>query len=157
MSDDNSTFDRRGFAFATGVARFRDHPKLPEPRRGKPEPRIYLEVLPETVATSVLALVDTAAPWCIFTPAIGEEIREHLEVMDEGVVLHTRLGPFQGDLYRGMVTLIADEGEPLEVNGLIFLSPDWPGGNFLGYQGFLQKIRFAVDPYRNRFFFASDF
>ena len=157
MSDEISILDRRGFAFATGMARYRDHPKRPEPYPVKPEPRIYLEVLPETVATSVLALVDTAAPWCIFTPDIGDEIRERLEVMKGGVVLQTRLGTFQGDLYRGKVTLVADEGESLEVYAFIFLSPDWPGGNFLGYQGLLQKICFAVDPYRNRFFFSSDY
>ena len=38
---------------------------------------------------------------------------------------------------------------------LIFLSPDWPGGNFIGYEGVLDRIRFAVDPHRNRFYFSS--
>ena len=50
---------------------------------------------------------------------------------------------------------MADEGAPLEIEAVIFLSKDWPGGNFIGYQGFLQKIRFAVDPHCNRFYFAS--
>jgi hypothetical protein len=33
-------------------------------------------------------------------------------------------------------------------------SPDWRGPNFLGYQGLLQRIRFAVDPEVNLFYFG---
>lgn len=100
-------------------------------------------------------MVDTAAPWCIFEPQIGEEIRDSVEVFEERVCLHTRLGRFWGSLCSGRLKVPSVSGEPLDVEALMFLSPDWPGGNFIGYEGCLDRIRFAVDPYRNRFYFAS--
>ncbi len=62
---------------------------------------------------------------------------------------------FQGALYRLPVRIHADEGESLEVEATVFLSPDWPGPNFVGYQGLLQRIRFAVDPETNLFYFGQ--
>lgn len=50
--------------------------------------------------------------------------------------------------------LRADEGESLRVEATIFLSPDWIGPNFIGYGGLLQRIRFAVDPESNLFYFG---
>ena len=64
------------------------------------------------------------------------------------------MGVFRGQLYRGLITLLADEGSPLDVEATVFVTPDWPGPNFLGYQGLLQRIRFAVDPESNRFYFG---
>lgn len=100
-------------------------------------------------------MVDTAAPWCIFEPAIGEVLRDHVDVIRENVSIHSRLGRFQGILGQGRLQIVADEGEDLDVMVLMFLSPDWAGGNFIGYEGALDRIRFAVDPHRNRFYFAS--
>jgi hypothetical protein len=42
------------------------------------------------------------------------------------------------------------------VDATIFVSPDWHGPNFIGYQGLLQRIRFAVDPETNLFYFGRD-
>ena len=44
------------------------------------------------------------------------------------------------------MTILADRGEPLDIDAVIFLSPEWKGDNFIGYGGLLQQIRFAVDP-----------
>jgi hypothetical protein len=114
-----------------------------------------LEVFPEIWPKPVLAMVDTAAPWCIFEPDICEQIRERLVVVEEDARLHSRLGHFQGTLGLGRLKVSAVEGESLDLDVLMFLCLDWPGGNFIGYQGFLDRIRFAVDPHRNRFYFAS--
>ncbi len=70
------------------------------------------------------------------------------------MVLSTRFGRFGGRLYRGLITLPVDEGEPLDVDATVFISPDWRGPNFLGYEGLLQRIRFAVDPESNLFYFG---
>ncbi|MFL6193342.1 MAG: hypothetical protein ACJ75H_04180 [Thermoanaerobaculia bacterium] len=118
------------------------------------EPRIFIRVAPEPFPRPVLAMVDTAAPWCIFTPAVAWAIARYLEPVSAPVVLSTRFGRFSGVLHRGMLTLLADEGEPLEVDATIFLSPEWTGPNFIGYQGLLQRIRFAVDPEANLFYFG---
>lgn len=100
-------------------------------------------------------MVDTAAPWCIFEPAIGKKIRDRLDVVRENALIDSRLGRFRGTLGFGSLKVLAEEGEDLDIMVLMFLSPDWPGGNFIGYEGCLDRIRFAVDPYRNRFYFAS--
>jgi hypothetical protein len=98
--------------------------------------------------------MDTAAPWCIFQPEIGFHLQRTFVPTEASVVLSTRFGRFGGRLYRGIITLPADEGEPLDVDATVFISPDRQGPNFLGYEGFLQRIRFAVDPENNLFYFG---
>lgn len=36
----------------------------------------------------------------------------------------------------------------------MWVSPEWRRGNFLGYEGFLNRIRFAIDPSDNSFYFG---
>jgi hypothetical protein len=136
--------------FATGVSRYADsEDKLPAS-----SPRIYLEVKPGLFTGTISAMVDTAAPWCIFEPSVGEFIRESFDRVSPDVSLSTRLGTFTGSLYRGPLWVPALEGESLDVEVTVFMSPDWLGKNFLGYEGLLQRIRFAVDPETNLFYFG---
>jgi hypothetical protein len=137
--------------FATGVARFYDH----EPIKPVSDPRIYLEVKADRSSPSFLAMVDTAAPWCIFKPELGEVLRESFEVLSAKASLSSRLGDFKGELLRGRLFLPALDGEYAEVETTVFFSPQWPGENFLGYEGLLQRIRFAVDPHSNLFYFGD--
>jgi hypothetical protein len=99
-------------------------------------------------------MVDTAAPWCIFEPKIGKLIRESFDRVSADVSLSTRLGTFIGSLYRGPLWVPALEGESLDVEATVFVSPDWQGPSFIGYQGLLERIRFAVDPETNLFYFG---
>jgi hypothetical protein len=119
-------------------------------------PRIFLEVQPGWLEGTVLAMVDTAAPWCIFEPIIGKLIRERFDRVSADVSLSTRLGPFIGSLYRGPLLVPALEGESLGIEATVFVSPDWYGPSFIGYQGLLERIRFAVDPETNLFYFGRD-
>jgi hypothetical protein len=119
-----------------------------------PSARIFLEVRPGSFKLPVLAMVDTAAPWCIFKPEIGEFVRDNFDRVSRDVSLSTRLGTFIGSLYRGPLFFQALEGEPLDLEATVFVSPSWPGENFLGYEGLLQRIRFAVDPETNLFYFG---
>lgn len=100
-------------------------------------------------------MVDTAAPWCIFEPAICKALWDHVDVLRESASIDSRLGRFQGTLCQGRLQIVADDGEDLDIEAVMFLCPDWSGGNFLGYEGVLDRIRFAVDPHRNRFYFSS--
>jgi hypothetical protein len=52
------------------------------------------------------------------------------------------------------MTLLADEGRELEVDATVFACPHWPGPNFLGYGGLLERIRLALDPHRRHFYFG---
>jgi hypothetical protein len=137
-------------SFATGIVRYVDAPEASPVT----EARIVVPVELKSVAEPVLAVVDTAAPWCIFEPVVAESlVRNSLPILGQ-TVLSTRMGMIQGALYREMLRIPADEGEPLDVEASIFLSPDWRGPNFIGYQGLLQRIRFAVDPEENLFYFG---
>lgn len=99
--------------------------------------------------------MDTAAPWCIFSPSIGASLQQDFDPVSDDVLLSTRLGIFKGSLYRVPITFPALLGEALDLQATVFVSPNWPGGNFLGYQGLLQRIRFAVDPETNLFYFGQ--
>jgi hypothetical protein len=111
-------------------------------------------VQPKPLVVPVLAVLDTAAPWCILKPNIGDLIMDELDEIPGLVRLSTRLGTCQGRLYRGALTLMAEEGESLDLDVMFFLSPLWQGGNFLGYEGALERARFAVDPRANQFYFG---
>jgi hypothetical protein len=119
------------------------------------EARILVRLSLGLVPSFVLAVVDTAAPWCIFGPDVGQYLKRAFWPVEGQVSLSTRIGLLRGDLYRVPLTLLADEGENLEVEATVFLSPDWRGPNFIGYEGLLQRIRFAVDPETNLFYFGQ--
>jgi hypothetical protein len=139
--------------FTTGVASYSDF-DVDDPSPN-PEPRIWVRVVGGSSTTPVLAMVDTAAPWCIFRPGVANLFARDLEPISGWSVLSTRFGRVHGTLFRGLITLLANEGRPLDVDSTIFISPDWTGPNFLGYQGLLQRIRFAIDPETNLFYFGQ--
>jgi hypothetical protein len=117
------------------------------------EPRILIRL--DLEDSPLVAVVDTAAPWCVFRPEVNDRLEPSLTRIPGKVVLGTRLGRFQGTLHRGPLRVLAEEGRSLDVEATVFVTPDWPGPNFLGYQGFLQRIRFAVDPASNLFYFGE--
>jgi hypothetical protein len=120
------------------------------------EARIVIPVTPESVERPVLAVVDTGAPWCIFEPIVAKVLARNFLPLQRQVSLSTRLGVIRGALYRVAITIEADEGDSLNLESTVFLSPEWRGPNFIGYQGLLQRIRFAVDPETNLFYFGRD-
>ena len=140
-----------GGQFATGRVQYFDH----SGRHSGQSPRIFLEVRAGAFRLPVLAMVDTAAPWCIFKPEIGEFVRRTFEKVSGDVSLSTRLGTFGGSLYRGPLFLEASDDDGLGVEATVFVSPQWRGPSFLGYEGLLQRIRFAVDPQANQFYFGG--
>jgi len=60
--------------------------------------------------------------------------------------MSTRLSIIHGRLVRAELQLIAEVGESLAINATVFVSRDWQGPNFIGYGGFLERVRFAIDP-----------
>ena len=98
-------------------------------------------------------MVDTAALWCFLEGALASVFENRDAILVPRQVLSSRLGVHTGDLCRTSVTLLADEGESLTVEATVFLCPDWSGPNVIGYNGLLERIRFAVDPSFNKFYF----
>jgi hypothetical protein len=118
------------------------------------EARIVIPLQLAHIPKPVFAVVDTAAPWCIFEPRVAKTLAENFLLLEPRAVLSTRLGLIHGALYRGLIAIPAEEANSLEVDATVFLSPEWRGPNFIGYQGLLQRIRFAVDPEVNLFYFG---
>jgi hypothetical protein len=81
-----------------------------------------------------------------------------LELLDgDGQVttVRTHQGDVKGRLEHIPLTLVADEGLSLEVDATFLVSKEWLGGTFLGYTGMLEKIRIALDPRYNLFYFGD--
>ena len=68
--------------------------------------------------------------------------------------MSTRLGLIKGRLERLRVALVADEGQPVEIDATFFVSRDWLGPTFLGYSGFMDRLRIAIDPSSDSVFFG---
>ena len=99
-------------------------------------------------------MLDTGASWSV----LNAELADDLELFDrdgDTVTISSRMGTVQGKLVRAMTTLVADDGDSVEVDSTVFVSRDWPAGNFIGYSGLLERIRFAIDPHDNAFIFGG--
>jgi predicted aspartyl protease len=139
-----------GDAFTTGRAGFADgNPEMPEPT-GK----IYVRVEPHGFGGPVLAQLDTGAAWSILNTEIAEEL-QLLEGEGEPIEISTRRGPVHGRLENVTITIVADDGQSLEVNARVVVSAEWPMPTFLGYAGLLERIRFAIDPQENHIHFGG--
>lgn len=138
-----------GKVFAGGRSRFLDSDGGMEPT-----PKIFVKVLPGNAPVPLLAQLDTGAAWSMLNGEIAEALG-FFERAGPIVSLSTRSGEIDGKLIRAPLTLVADEGESFEVEATLFVSRDWTHGNFLGYSGLLERIRFAVDPGTNDFYFGG--
>lgn len=96
-------------------------------------------------------MVDTGGVYLILQPELGAQLG-----LDEAASAHRdrlmiRGITFTGTLHRVPLTLLATAGEPLTFDATAFV-PDlvegevWPLPTYLGWQGCLDRIRFAVDP-----------
>jgi hypothetical protein len=150
LSEPEGLVTTAGEPFATGVSAYFDaHPEIHDPL-----PRIYVEVQPEGMDDSFLALLDTGGHYCIFHPDLAHRLRDRLTDPLTSAGLHTARGLIRGELYSHRVTLLAQRGDPLDIDATVFVSPDWRGPNLIGYVGVLDRFRFAIDPGGNRFYFG---
>lgn len=92
------------------------------------------------------AMLDTAVQWCLLPPPVTEAVGCSLEPDPAVPPLSTRFGTFYGRHERLTLTFSADEGAELLVDATFFIAADWPGPPVLGWKGFLERIRFALDP-----------
>ncbi len=151
LPEDATLVTPDGRSFTNGRALYYDSPTFGAPAA---QPQIYLRLVPAGLGVHVLVMLDTGAPWCIFEPSIANSIEDRLEELPGTSTLDTRLGRFEGKLCIGTLTLLATEGADLDVEATIFLCPDWPGGNVVGYIGFLARISSGLEPGSNDFFFG---
>ena len=134
-----------GESFVTGSSRYLDS------YGGREDPRIFVQFTTHGPDAIFMAMLDTGAQWTVLE---SDVLPRDAEPLEERTLL-TRLGRFTGHLYRIPLTLLADRGDSLEIESTVFAAEDWTAGNFLGYVCTLDRVRFAVDPDRNLFFFGG--
>lgn len=136
-----------GQSFATGAA-----PYLYETRA---DAKLSLQVQIEGVTTT--AVIDTGAPYLICNPELASQIDFSRLATLEATQIRTHIGLVQGQLFRMGVMLLAEEGNTLELQATAFV-PDpsrWAKNpSFLGFYGCLERVRFAVDPESEKFYFG---
>jgi hypothetical protein len=140
--------------FASGMARYVDH------YPGQYDTARIVVLISVGGLPPMEAVVDTGAPWCILDPSMAEllDVRES----DAGAQLQqlqTRWGLIEGQLHRVTVSLLAEDGNSLEFETTVLIPtvpPDttWNRPNFIGLNNFLSRVRFAVDPNENAFYFG---
>ncbi len=102
----------------------------------------------ERLESDYLALLDTGAGWSVIGEEVLPLIEDQLGPPIRSLTMSTRLGRIFGELHRVSITLLTDPGQGVEltVESTSFISEEWEGPTVLGYRGFLERIRFALDP-----------
>ncbi len=143
--------DAQGRPFATGAASYRDSKPGGRDRTAK----VYVEFRLADTDRAFLGVVDTGAPYCILSSEVAAQLRPNLVSPIGSAKISSRFGgSHDGELYRHSMTLLASHGEALDIDTTLWVCSDWPGPCFLGYLGVLDRIRFALDPSANRFYFG---
>jgi hypothetical protein len=138
-----------GRPFTTGRARFSDHASWPAQTA-----EIYVRVELQGLGAPLLAQLDTGATWSVLNAEVAAELAL-LDGNGEPMRLATRRGLVDGRLEEVALTIVADDGRSLEVQAVIFVSPEWHDHTFLGYRGLLERIRFGLDPQEGEFYFGG--
>lgn len=137
-----------GAVFTTGRSLYSDRAPGSEPTA-----KIFVKIGIEALPGPIVAQLDTGAAWSM----LDAEVAEAMDLLGGGgepAPISTRLGRVVGRLERTDLEILADDGDSLTVQATVWVSPEWHGGNFLGYAGLLQNIRLAVDPSDNSFYFG---
>lgn len=93
-----------------------------------------------------LAMLDTGAHWTLIGPEHIELLKNELGAGLDTFRMSTRLGVFSGTLHRLPIRLLADRGSDITVDATCLALEGWPGPSVLGFSGFLERLRFALDP-----------
>jgi hypothetical protein len=100
----------------------------------------------EGLPFEVEALLDTGAAWSVIGGDFADTLEARLGTSGQTMILSTRLGRIRGILHEINVVLVAERGESVSVSARMLVAPGWIGPVVLGYQGFLERIRLALDP-----------
>lgn len=148
-------FFRSGIPFAVGSLPYSYRPESPP----LDIPKLFVQV--QVDGKEVEALVDTGAQFFICSPAVAR----YLGLEDADAVgterLNIRGTIITGALHRVELTLQADEGEGLSLEVTAFVPQATDEGVlgdipcFLGMFCCLERLRFAIDPSTEMFYFGD--
>lgn len=107
----------------------------------------------------IQAVLDTGAPYAILDPAIAEAVGFTSEQAIDRTKMLIRGMRLEGALTRVSITFQATQGDDLSIDTTAFI-PDsleaWGGfPSFLGMAGFIERLRFAIDPTTDSFYYGS--
>ncbi len=144
--------------FAVGSTQYSDHYPGYESQN-----HIVIPLAPsQDKSMSIRAIVDTGAKWCIIHPDIAQDWEKHFfHAYDSNQPMIIRGIKFErGKIAHANVVLNASSGEDLIIEARFFipeLSPDqiWSFPNFIGLDGLLNFIRYAIDPSENTIYFGK--
>lgn len=139
---------RDGGLFCGGRSRFLDN----TPGGSEGTAKVYVKIVPEALGDVLVAQLDTGAAWSV----LDADVADAMSLLNgDGVPARLSRGwEFDGRLHRIWIDLLADEGDSFGFEATVWVSPEWRRGNFLGYEGFSNRIRFAIDPSDNSFYFG---
>ena len=138
-----------GKSFAPNAAHYHEE----DPSLESDQTSIHVEIIIQgRTEIATLARLDPATPWVV----LNAELTETLGLGADGPDAHlqTAAGRMKGTLERFPIVLAAQQGQSLEIDATLFVCSEWRRGNFLGYSGLLERLRFAVDPATRRFYFG---
>ena len=139
-----------GEPFASNAARYYEE----DPSLESEQTSIHVQIIIQgDIEIATLARLDPATPWVV----LNAELTETLGLGADGPDAHlqTAAGRMKGTLERYPIVLAAQEGQSLEIDATLFVCSEWRRGNYLGYTGLLERIRFAIDPASQLFYFGS--
>jgi hypothetical protein len=150
----SALFLASGERFASGMMPCASRPAL----KGERLTRLFLEI--QVAGVQVGAVLHRGGAYPIWSPTFG---------MRRGLNSTTAIGrdpiairgfSYAGAIHRVPVTLPATAGEPLTFDATAFVpempaGESWPLPSYLGWQGCLERIRFAVDPADELVYFGS--
>lgn len=142
-----------GDLFATGLISYSYRPAITDISN-----RIMLQV--EIGGIFVEAIVDTGSPYVVCPPYLSTIMGLDPATAIESIPSRVRGIEMRGNLYRVNVHFPAEEGDALDVDATVFVpDQEWqeawgehPG--YIGLAGCLERMRFAVDPTSDIFYFG---
>lgn len=139
--------------FAIGVTDY-----LYQPTSKETDNRIFLQIeIEDVLATAVL---DTGSPFVICAPDVAKRIGVQQDPQRGTQRILIRGLWREGQLHRLRLTFVATEGQSLDVQATVFIpnvteEESWGDlPSFIGLSACLERIRFAVDPGEDRFYFG---
>ena len=134
-----------GEPFATGEARWNTRFAL----AGDKLARLFVQVEIDGLPAS--AVVDTGGAYLILNPEVADRLQLGRDAIIHRDQLFIRGMSCWGTVCRVPITLPATAGDPLTFEATAFVpelehGETWPLPSYLGWQGCLDRIRFAVDP-----------
>ena len=116
--------------FASGVSSYVEE----DPSFDSKQTSVHVNILVHgSVPIHTTARLDPATPWVV----LNAELNEHLglSVTSQQITLRTAEGLMTGSLTRYPLTLVAQDGDALDIEATLFICSEWRRGNFLGYTG----------------------